>query len=176
MNGHLEAFRKFMEVRVAHWDALLKEYTKPRCSLLIMTLYCGMQRAFANFFNGLSALKEEDSQRLLVVYRAGRWKTQKGTRPAPTTRTFRECAGRFVTIPIDEFRASYTNHELGCTRQRVEMKKCERSPEDIKKYEQLTEEQMERMAKVRGQLASVSTINHKKRMEFENRDVNTAIH
>jgi hypothetical protein len=25
-----EAFRKFMEVRVAHWEALWKEYTKSR--------------------------------------------------------------------------------------------------------------------------------------------------
>jgi len=34
------------------------------------------------------------------------------------------CAQRFVTIPVDEFRTSYTHHELGCTLQRVEMEKC----------------------------------------------------
>jgi len=104
-----------------------------------MSLFRGKQRAFANFFNGLSALKEEDSQRLLVVYRAGRWKTQKGTRPAPTTRTYIKCARRFVTIPIDEFRASYTHHELECALQRVEIEECQRSPEDIKKYGRLAE-------------------------------------
>jgi hypothetical protein len=55
------------------------------------------------------------------------------------------------------------------------MEKCQRSPEDIKKYGPLTEEQMERRAKVRGLLALVSTINGKKRMEFVNRDFNAAI-
>ena len=44
------AFRKVMEVRVAHWDALWEEYTKPRWARLRMNFYCGNQRAFANFF------------------------------------------------------------------------------------------------------------------------------
>ena len=78
-------------------------------------------------------------------------------------------------IPIDEFRTSYTHHELGCTLQRVEMEKCQRNPEDIKKYGPLTEEQMERRAKVRGLLALVRTTNGKKRIEFVNRDFNAAI-
>jgi len=76
----LDAFRKFMEVRVAHWDALWEEYTKPRWARLRMNLYGGMQRAFANFLNQLSDLKEDKSQRLIVAYGAGRWKTQKGRR------------------------------------------------------------------------------------------------
>jgi len=55
------------------------------------------------------------------------------------------------------------------------MEKCQRSPEDIKKYGPLTEEQMERRAKVRGQLALVSrTPSGKKRMEFVNREFNAA--
>jgi len=56
------------------------------------------------------------------------------------------------------------------------MEKCQRSPEDIKKYGPLTEEQMESRAKVRGLLALVSTTSDgKKRMEFVNRDFNAAI-
>jgi len=141
-----------------------------------MNLYGGKQRAFTNFFNQLSALKEDESQGLVVAYGAGRWKTQKGTTPAPTTRTYKECARRFVTIPIDEFRTSYTHHELGCTLQRVEMEKRQRSPEEIAKYGPLTEEQMERRAKARGLLALVSTTNDgKKRMGFVNRDFNAAM-
>jgi len=164
-----EAFRKFMEVRMAHWEALWEEYTKPRWARLHMNLYCGKQRAFANFFNQLSDLKEDGNQRLVVAYGAGHWKTRKECTPAPTTRTYKECARRFVTIPVDEFRTSYTHHELGCTLQRVEMEKCQRSPEDIKKYGPLTEEQMERRAKVPGLLALVSTTSDgKKRMEFVN--------
>jgi len=171
-----KAFRKFMKVRVAHWDALWEEYTKPRWIRLRMNLYCGKQRAFANFFNQLSALKEDENQRLVVAYGAGRWKTQKGTTPAPTTRTYKECARRFVTIPVDDFRTSYTHHELGCTLQWVEMEKPQRSPKDIAKYGPLTEEQMESRAKVRGLLALVSTTNDgKKRMEFVYRAFNAAI-
>jgi len=121
-------------------------------------------------------LKEDESQRLFVAYGAGCWKTQKGTTPAPTTRIYKECARRFVTIPIDEFRTSYIHPELGCTLQRVEMEKCQRCPEDIKKYGPLTGEQMERRAKVRGLLALVNTASDgKKRMEFVNRDFNAAI-
>jgi hypothetical protein len=171
-----QAFRKFMEVCIVHWDALWEEYTKARWARLRMNLYCGKQRGFANLFNNLSALKEDENQRLVVAYGAGRWKTQKGTTPAPTTRTYRECARRFVTIPVDEFRTSFAHHELGCTLQRVEMQKYQRSAEEIAKYGPLTEAQTERSAKVRGLLALVSiTPDGKKRMEFVNRDFNAAI-
>ena len=149
---------------------------QPPWGRLRMNLYGGRQRAFANFLNELSALKEEESQRLVVAYGAGRWVPKKGTTPAPTTRMYKECARRFVTIPIAECRTSYTHHEQGLTLQRVEMEKCQRSPEDIAKYRQLTEEQMERRAKVRGLLALVSTTpNGTKRMDFVNRDFITAI-
>jgi len=171
-----EAFRKFTEVRVAHWEAPWEEYTKPRWARWRMNLYCGKQRAFANFFNQLSALKENQSERLVVTYGAGRWMTQKGTTPAPTTRTYKECARRFATMPVDRFRTSYTHHELGCTLQRVEMEKCQRSFEDIAKYGPMTGEQMETRANVRGLLALVSTINgNEKRMEYVNRDFNAAL-
>jgi len=63
----------------------------------------------------------------------------------------------------------------GCTLQRVEIEECQRSPEDIKKYGRLAEEQMERRANVRGLLASVRTTNGKKRMDFVNRDFNAAV-
>jgi len=56
------------------------------------------------------------------------------------------------------------------------MEKCQRSPDEIAKYGPLTEEHMERRAKVRGLLVLVSTTKDgKKRMEFVNRDFNVAI-
>jgi hypothetical protein len=141
-----------------------------------MYLCCGKQRRFVNFFNQFSALKEDQSQKLVVACGAGRWAPKKGTTPAPTTRTYKDCARRFATIPVDKFRTSYTIHELGCTLQRAEIEKCQRSPEDKKTYGALTEEQMERWAIVRGLLALESTTsNGKKRMEFVNRDVYAAI-
>jgi hypothetical protein len=51
-----QAFPEFMEVRVAHWEALWKEHKKPRWARLRMNLYGGRQRAFAKFFIQLSAL------------------------------------------------------------------------------------------------------------------------
>jgi hypothetical protein len=170
------AFREFMETQAAHDEEMWKEYSKPRWARLRMNLYSGKQRAFAKFFNQLSTLQEDKTQRLVVAYGAGRWVTQKGCTPAPTTRTYKEWARRFVTIPIDMFRTSYKHHELGYTLERVEMEKCQRIPEDMKTYGALTVEQMERRARLRGLLALVSTTNDgKKRMEFVNRDFNAAV-
>jgi len=167
---------KFMKIRVSHDEEVCEEYAKLRWARLHMNLYCGKQRAFANFFNESGTLNGDESQWLVVAYGAGLWVPGKGSTPVPTTRTYKECARRFVTIRIDEFRTSFTHHELGCTLQRVEMEKRRRSPEYIIKYGPLTEEQMERRAKVRGLLALVSTTNDgKKRMEFVNRDFNAAI-
>jgi hypothetical protein len=158
-----------MQVRVAHWEALRKEFPKPRWARLRMNLHCGKRRGFVNFFNQFSALKEDQSQKLVVSYWARRWVTQKGTTPAPTTRTYKECAHCSVTIPVDKFRTSYTRHELGCTLQSVEKGKCQRSPGNIQTYGPLTQEQMERRAKVRGLLALESTTtNGEKRVAFVN--------
>jgi len=68
VNEHLEAmsevtsrgadfrtFLKFTKVRVADWEAPWKEYAKPRWARLRVNLYCGKQRATADFFNQLSA-------------------------------------------------------------------------------------------------------------------------
>jgi len=63
------------------------------------------------------------------------------------------CARRTLTLPVDEFRTSCTHHALGCILQRVEMEKCQRSPEELAKHGPLTELQMERRAKVPGLLA-----------------------
>jgi len=56
-NADFQAFLKFMEVRVAHWDALWEEYTKPRWVRLRMNVYGGRQRAFANFFQSVERLE-----------------------------------------------------------------------------------------------------------------------
>jgi len=77
---------------MAHRDALWEEYAKPRWARLRMNLYGGKQRAFANFFNELSSLKEDESQRLVVAYGAGRWMIPNETTPAQRTRTYKECA------------------------------------------------------------------------------------
>jgi len=56
------------------------------------------------------------------------------------------------------------------------MENCQRSPEEIAKYGPLTDEEMERRAKVRRLLALLSTTNSgKKGFESVNRDFNAAI-
>jgi inner membrane protease subunit 2 len=95
---------------------------------------------------------------------------------APSTRAYKKCAHRFVTIPIDEFLTSYMHHELGCTLPSVETEKRQRGPEDMAKYGALTEQQVESRAKVPGLRALVRTTSDgKKRIAFVNRDSNAAI-
>jgi len=107
-----------------------------------MNLYCAEWRAFGNFFHALSTLKEDKRQRLVPAYGAGRWASKTGCTPASPTRAYKECARRFVTFPIDEFRTSCIDHELGCTLQTLEMEKCQISPDDIKKCGVLTAQRM----------------------------------
>jgi len=54
------------------------------------------------------------------------------------------------------------------------MEKCQRSPEDIQKYRELTEEQMAMRARLRGLIELVCYTNRKKRVEFVNRDFDAA--
>jgi len=163
------AFREFMEAQAAHDCEMWKWSRKPRRARQHVNLYCGKQRAFTNFFNQLSVLKVVKSQRIVISYGAGRFVPGRRSAPAPSTRANKECAYLFIPFPIDEFRTSYVHHELRCAFQRIELEKCQQSPEQIEKYCALTEVQMERRAKVRRLLALESTINGKKRTEFVNR-------
>jgi len=156
----MEAFREVMSIHAAHDGSLWKECTKFRWARLRMNLYCWKQRAFASFFNQLSALTEDRSQRLVVAYGAGRWMTRKGCTPAPTTRTYKECAHRYVKTPLDEFRTSSTHHELCCTLQRVAMEKSQRLADGNANGKE---------GDLRGLLALVRKTNDgKKRIEFVN--------
>jgi len=127
----LRAFREFTKICVAHDEALWNECTKPQWARLRMNLYCGKQRAFANVLNQTSALKGGQESEACNSIQSRAQGVQKRSIPAPPTRASKKCAHRFVTIPIDQFRTSYTHHELGCTLQRVEMVKCQRSHKDI---------------------------------------------
>jgi len=141
-----QAFQESVKIRVAHSEEMWKEYTKRRCARQRIDLDCGKQRAFANLFNKLSALKEDKSQRLVIALGTGRLTHKKGCAPAPSTRAYKEYAHRFFTIHTQEFRTSYVHHELGCTLQRFEMEKFHRSPADIEKYGALAEQKMPQRA------------------------------
>jgi len=49
------------------------------------------------------------------------------------------------------------HHELGCTLQKVEMENIQRRVEEIENRGELTEQEMERRARVRGLLALMSS-------------------
>ena len=61
----------------------------------------------------LSALKEDESQKLVVAYLAGRWAPNKGSIPTSSTRAYMKCASRFFPVPMDDFRKSDPHYELG---------------------------------------------------------------
>jgi hypothetical protein len=63
---------EFMDTQAAHVEELRKEYRKQRCARQRLNLYRENQRAYANDFNPLSALKEDERQRLVEAYGAGR--------------------------------------------------------------------------------------------------------
>jgi len=94
--------------------------------------------------------REAEARRSIPIRALG---VEKGTTRAPTPRANEKCAPRFVTIPVNQYRASYVHHELGRTLQRIKKEKCQGSPGDIKKYGALTEQQMGRRSKVRRPLA-----------------------
>jgi len=45
-----QVIREFIKVRVAHWEALCKEYTKPRMNRLRMSLYSEKKACIRQLF------------------------------------------------------------------------------------------------------------------------------
>jgi hypothetical protein len=168
-------YLEFMETHAAHDEDLWKEYIKPRWVRLPMDLYGGEQHAFANFFNEFCALKEGKSQRLVIAYGAGSSLPENGSTPAPSTQAFIECAKRFVTVVIVEFRTTCVHHELGCTLQKVRIGTQPPSSSGKENHGERTEQPMPQRALVRGLLLLDTTVSAMKRSEFVNRDFNAAM-
>jgi hypothetical protein len=179
----LNAFRAYVAVHVRHGTRLWAEYTKPRWARQRFRLYGGKKRAFANFFNELEAIRRETSRadgtacRLVVAYGNGRAVATRGCTPAPSTRAFAECSHRFVTVPVDEFRTSYTHSELGCELMRVQKKQVPVFHDSTAPPEQQHSQSYARSI-VRGLLWCRSTSSDAKSSKpghFVNRDLNAAL-
>lgn len=168
------SFRGFMAVHVTHEFYLWREYTKPRWARQRLRLYGGKKRSFDGFFKELEDMRVDKSRRMVVAYGAGRSVATKGSTPAPSTRAFNECKKCFTTIPVDEFRTTYTHHEFGCVLARVEKRRRPRTRMQEYAYGQETNRQLVRRSKVRGLLWCDSTSN-RARKHFVNRDFNAAI-
>ena len=88
---------------LAHYDTLWNEHLKPRWAQQRLRLYGGKKRTFARFFNRLKGT----SEKVLMAYGAAKFApTGAGELSVPTSRAFKECASRFDTTPVDEFRTT----------------------------------------------------------------------
>lgn len=103
---------------VATFPSLWREYSKPRWAEQRLRLYGGKKRVFARFFNRIRAA--DPSRDVVVAYGSasyapgGRFEVS-----VPTTRAFKECAVRFRTHAVDEFRTTAVHHEDDSILQRV---------------------------------------------------------
>lgn len=96
-------FRKHVATLLENYDALWTEYLKPRWANQRLRLYGGKKRVFARFFNKLVV----PGKRTVVAYGAAKFAPGgRGEVAVPTTRAFKECRHRFLTVPVDEFRTS----------------------------------------------------------------------
>jgi len=87
--------------------------------------------------------------------------------------------GKVPTLGLDEAlscsKVKNPGVELGCTLQTVVLEGSQRGASAIEKYGELKQHQMALKARVRGQLALVSSTRGYKRMDFANQDSNAAI-
>lgn len=155
----MHGFLQYMEVYEDVGDALWREYTKPRWARQRMRLYSGKKRVFSNFFKRLDKTVEP-CKRLVVAY--GNAKFGSGNMPGkhdvPTSRAYKECASRYLTYQVDEFRTSRVDAETETVLTSVCRK--ENRTAGIQKS-------------VRGLLWCESTNDN--RSKFVNRDLNAAI-
>jgi len=115
----LATFRESMAVYNIYKDDLWGEYTKPRWARQRFRLYGGKKRVFATFLNEVEKMIPTTSKRIVVAYGSGRAMASKGSTPAPSTRAYKEFQNRFITVPVDEFRTTYTHHERDCVLKKV---------------------------------------------------------
>jgi transposase len=109
----------FMEVYNVHKRSLWTEYTRDRWGRQRLRLYGGKKRSFAKFFDELKQDPEcpESPRRVVLAYGNANFPSggSKGKQAVPTTRAYRECAQRVLTIDVDEFRTSRVHWETGKT-------------------------------------------------------------
>ena len=74
---------------------------------------------FARFYNQL----ESPGMNTIIAYGSAKFaSTGKGEMAVPTTRAYKECTQRFITVPVDEFRSTKVNHRDDTLLQSVKRK------------------------------------------------------
>jgi hypothetical protein len=113
--AELSKLLEYMEVYSEHKDVLWSHYSKDRWARQRMRLYGGKKRSFAGFLNELAHDPDfpESPRRVVVAYGNAGFDSggMKGKLAVPRVRAYRECASRFLTVPVDEFRTSRVHWE-----------------------------------------------------------------
>jgi len=172
--ANMASFRDYVAVHTMHRGALWGEYTKTRWARQRFRLYGGKKRSIDGFLNELEASCRDKTKRIVVAYGTGRAVAKRGCTPAPSTRMFREFQKRFLTVPTDEFRSTYTHCERGSVLAQVEKKRRPQTRMQRIVYGPQTRQQISRRSKIRGLLWCDSTSDGA-REHFLNRDFNAAI-
>lgn len=107
----LNDFIKYLETVISNKESLWKEYLHPRWRQQRFRLYGGKKRVFSTFFNRIETDRPK-GKRTVIAYGSAKFKAGgKGEVSVPTSRAFRECSYRFVTVPVDEFRTTRIHNE-----------------------------------------------------------------
>lgn len=116
------AHRAFLDALLDTHDELWAEYLKPRWARQRLRLHGGKKRAFATFLNSVA----EDAERLapgkplVVAYGAAKFAPGgRGEVSVPTSRAYKECASRFRTVLVDEFRTTAVSAHDGTVLKQV---------------------------------------------------------
>ena len=103
---------------VATFPSLWHEFSKTRWAEQRLRLYGGKKRVFARFFERIR--RADPSRDVVVAYGSASY--APGGRfelSVPTTKAFKECAARFQTRAVDEYRTTAVHHEDDSILQRV---------------------------------------------------------
>jgi hypothetical protein len=162
-----EDHQAFLAVHLRHRMVVWDEMSKRRWARQRLWLYGKKKQAFADFFNTIqnhnpykksTPLHDEwRTKRVVVGYGSAKFAPGgKNELSVPTCKAYKECASRFPTRLIDEFRTTKIYHKDGSLLQRV------------------TERGVERKV-VRGLLWYRSTSEGNTPSKFVDRDLNAAI-
>jgi len=106
----------FLDANMDAFDNLWAEYMKPRWARQRLRLYGGKQRTFATFLNrvGDEAKYEGGGKPLAVAYGAAKFAPGgRGEVSVPTSRAYKECASRFETVLVNEYRTTRVSAQDG---------------------------------------------------------------
>ena len=108
----LSDYLKYLDVVLESKEALWTEYLKPRWAKQRLRVFGGKQRVFANFFNRIDNDGKAMGKRTVIAYGSAKFASGgKGEISVPTSKAFKECNYRFLTVPVDEFRTSRVSYE-----------------------------------------------------------------